>query len=110
MREKSTQYKILYSEPALKDIENVTEYLVQYSSKTAEKFIDHFDKKINFLKSFPEIGPLSQIPTLHEKGYRILILKYKYLLFYTVNEKDRSIMIERILYGARDLRKILLLQ
>jgi len=45
MREKSTHFKILYSEPALKDIENITEYFVEYSSTTAEKFIDHFDKK-----------------------------------------------------------------
>ena len=108
MREKSIQYKIFYSEPALKDIENIIEYLAEYSSTTAEKFIDHFDKKINLLKSFPEIGPLSKMPKLQKKGYRILVLKYKYLLFYTVNKKDRSIMVERILYGARDLRKILL--
>ena len=108
MKETSIQYKILYSEPALKDIVNITEYLVKYLNTTAEKFIDHFDEKVNLLKSFPKIGPLSQIPKLHEKGYRILILKYKYLLFYTINEKGRTIMIGRILYGTRDLRKILL--
>lgn len=108
MREKSIQFKILYSEPALKDIENITEYLVEYSITTAEKFIDHFDKKINLLKSFPKIGSFSQIPDLRKKGYRILILRYKYLLFYTINDKEKSIMIERVLHGSRDMSKLLI--
>ena len=108
MREKSIKYKIFYSEPALKDIENITEYLVEYSITTAAKFIDHFDKKINLLKSFPKIGALSQIPNLQEKGYRILILKYEYLLFYIIDDNEQTIIVERMLHGARDLIEILI--
>ncbi|MCI0493520.1 type II toxin-antitoxin system RelE/ParE family toxin [candidate division KSB1 bacterium] len=106
MREKSIPYKILYSEPAITDLENIIEYLVAYSGTSADKFIDDFDSKTNLLKSFPKIGSFPQIPNLKKKGYRILILKYKFLLFYTIDEKAQSIMVERILHGARDLMVI----
>lgn len=108
MQAKSTRYKVLYSKPALNDIEGIIDYLIQYSSTAAEKFIDHLDHKINLLKPFPKIGATPRIENLKEKGYRIIVLKHKYLLFYTVAENEQVIMIERILHGARDLMEILI--
>jgi len=101
-------YSILYTESSVTDIEAILDYLKQHSISAANKFIDNFNKKIKTLISFPRCGAIPKIEKLQQQGYRIMVLRYRYLLFYKLNEKDKVIIIERVLHGARDLEKILI--
>lgn len=101
-------YSILYTESSVDDIEAIVDYLTQYSISATNKFIDDLNKKINTLKSFPRCGAIPKIEKIQQQGYRIMVLKYRYLLFYKLNEMEKVVIIERVLHGARDLEKILI--
>lgn len=101
------KFRILYTDSSVNDLEVIVDYLKQYSISAANKFIDDLNEKIKTLKSFPRCGAIPKIEKLQQQEYRIMVLRYRYLLFYKLNEKDKLIIIERVLHGARDLEKIL---
>ncbi len=57
------------------------------SGLVKKRFNDDFVKTLAFLKTNPKAMQLSVNQKLKEKGYRMIRLsKYKYILFYTIDE------------------------
>ena len=101
-------YKIEYLEIAKQDIDNIIHY-ISYNlnnRKAASELIYNFSKEINRITIFPygnsEYNPIKKL----KNTYRKTKIK-NYLIFYTINEKEKTIIITRIIYYNRNLDKIL---
>lgn len=88
-------YKIRILQSADKDLDNMLEVLSEYSPNAALKKYDSIMSGIEKLKEFPLICEVYS----HRKVYRRMVVD-DYLVFYKVNEKQRTVNIYRILYGA----------
>ena len=95
-------YKIEFSHHAKNDIAEMIDYLSQFYTNTALNKYDIIMESIGLLKDFPLMcGVYEKRPR-----YRKLVAE-DYLIFYQVDEKKRTVRIYRVLYGRRDIRKIL---
>ena len=92
------EYKIEYTLRAEIDLNQILNYLINelYSNQAAKYFmekIDAFEKKI---KTQPNAFPIY-------KGNRHKFFIDNYLLIYSVEEKDKQVYIERIVYAKMNL-------
>lgn len=91
--------KIVMLPCAVKDIENIIEYLSRFYETTAIKQYDRIMSGINKLKQFPLMCPVYET-TSSRYTYRKLVVD-DYLIFYVVN--GDKIEIHRILNGKREI-------
>lgn len=93
------QYRL--TQPALHDIQDITEYLAEQAGFTqAEAFIQKLNIQFNRIIQFPNIGkPRNDLLP----GCRMLALD-RYLIFYLPNSQIIEIL--RIVGGYRDLSQI----
>ena len=94
------EYSIKYLPDTVTDRDEIKEYLSQYYESTVKKFFEQLKEKIGLLKEFPYSCPVYE----HDTDYRRLIVG-DYLVFYMVNEDDKTVEIHRIFHGSRDIRK-----
>ncbi len=95
-------YKIVFSETAKTDIVDMLEVLSHYYENTA---LNQYDKIME------SIGRLAHSPFMCEvyhkrKQYRRLVVQ-DYLVFYQIDEENRAVKIYRVLYGKRDITKLI---
>jgi plasmid stabilization system protein ParE len=91
------------SEPAENDLRDIVRYIsAQLSAPmTALKMMETIEDAIAELSDIPQGRPLVIDDHLSSMGYRKLIVK-NYIVFFTVNEKEKVVDVERILYARRD--------
>ena len=101
-------YRINISEPADNDIRDTIRYISTQllEPATALEMLDTFQMEIKTLSTFPHRCPLVNDERLARLGYRILQVK-NYLVFFSINEKDNIVDIERILYQRRNWKHLL---
>ena len=92
------QCRIRYLPVAVRDMEEIFDYICQDNREAALKLLDKMDESIFKLSNLPFIGPIPKDIHLENKGYRILIVE-EYLIFYVV--KENAVEIRRILHGKR---------
>jgi toxin ParE1/3/4 len=69
---------VTLSDPAIKDIDEISNYIARDNQKIAKIFVQNLFKKIDLLKNYPELGKItevsyqSNIRTLLHKNYRII--------------------------------------
>ncbi|MCK5763314.1 MAG: type II toxin-antitoxin system RelE/ParE family toxin, partial [Clostridiales bacterium] len=66
----------------------------------AVSLMDKFEHDIMRLSTFPFSGGKVRDELLNQKNYRKLIVN-NYIIFYIVNEIDKTVIIMRVLYGSR---------
>ena len=99
--------RIVMSEEAVRDLEQIGDYIAQYhkSPKTALSTIRKIKTRISELEVFPLIGtPLSAVVAV-ATDYRFLGCG-SYLAFYRL--QNGNVLIDRILHGRQDYISILL--
>lgn len=101
-------YKVRFLPIAQNDLLGITQYIsselgnTEAAIRLAEKII----KKTDTLGELPYSCPV-YIPIRQTKNeYRKLRVD-NYLVFYTVNEKEKSVTIMRIIYARRDFEVLL---
>jgi plasmid stabilization system protein ParE len=98
--------KLFLSPEAKHDLENIKAYISDELENpvAALNVVSRITKNLQNLKDMPGIGPRlsSRIP--FETDYRFLVCG-KYLAFY--RHEDKTVFVDRILYGGRDYVKIL---
>ena len=101
-------YRVEVSEPAENDLREIIRYIsLQLSAPaTALKMLDSIESAIAKLSGMPKGHPLVNDDRLSQMGYRELIVK-NYIVFYTINETEKVIDVERILHTRRDWLSIL---
>ena len=101
-------YDISITEPAENDLKDIGKYISSQlnAPTTALNMIQTNKEAIGKLETTSLAHPLVRDDRLAALGYRMLSVK-NYLAFYVVNDKDKTVDVDRILFGRRDWRNIL---
>ena len=102
------KYRVDISEPAENDLRDIARYIfAQFSApSTALKMMDSFENVLADLANAPQTRPLVADERLAAMGYRKLPVK-NYIVFFTIDEKSKTVDVVRILYARRDWVHIL---
>lgn len=101
-------YDVKITEPAENDLRDIARYISAQlnAPTTALNMIRTIRKAVAKLETNALLYPLVRDDRLAALGYRPLVVK-NYIVFYIVNEKDKKVDIDRILYSRRDWKSIL---
>ena len=96
-------YKVLITQPAIEDLQNIVDYIATELKEpsTAKKLIGKIKEAIMSLAEMPTRHALVADEDLAVQGIRWLMVD-NYMIFYIVAEKNRTVVVIRILYGRRD--------
>jgi len=97
------KYNVNLSEPAENDLKEIVRYINSQLSApiSALNMMELFEKAMEGLSDMPQRCPLVADEHLAQMGYRKLLVK-KYIVFFSIDENEKMVNIERILYGRRD--------
>lgn len=101
-------YKLEYLPAALHDMVDIIRYISvelknpDAADKLASEFVSSSDSLIEFPYKNPVYYPIRPL----KKEYRKLLVK-NYIMFYYVDEMNKTITISRVIYAKRDYGKIL---
>lgn len=102
------KYKIEYLPIVLEDLKGIVLYISdklknpQAAQKIAESIVSKVESLSAFPYSLPVYTPIK--PLTHE--YRKFLVK-NYFVFYSVDEKSKTVTIFRIIYARRNIDKVL---
>jgi len=101
-------YRVDVSEPAENDLRDIVRYISATLDApiTALKMMDTIEEAVGGLADMPQKYPLVTDERLAAMGYRKLIVK-NYIAFFTIDERNKVVDVERILYARRDWLRIL---
>ena len=101
-------YSVDLSKPAENDLRDIVRYISAQLSEpvTALNMLRTIQTAITKLETTALSHPLVRDERLAALGYRPLVIK-NYIAFYIVNEKEKSVCIDRILFSRRDWQNIL---
>jgi len=103
--EKFNVYLSIYAENDFRDI--IRYISSQLSSPlTAVKMTEIIEKAISGLSYMPQSHPLVSDERLSILGYRKVNVK-NYTVFFSIDEKEKTVHVERILFSRRDWLRIL---
>ena len=96
-------YTVRTSTFAKRDKSSIVKYLEQYSVSAPIRFKQELENYIDLVSRTPYI-----FATYHaDPRYRHVVVFGSYVMFYTVNEADKTVFVYRILHGAQDIENIL---
>lgn len=93
--------KILWTEPAITDLENIKLYIARDSERYASIFVEKIIRSAENIEFFPSIGRI--IPEVDDPKLRELLI-HPYRLIY--KNSDDVVEILAIIHQARDFSKI----
>lgn len=101
-------YKILRTDKAEDQLRDIIYYIADESDSIdiALKYLDKIEEAINRLQDFPNSGSIPRYSILKKQGYRVLILQ-KHLVFYKVDDKDKTVIIYAIVDGRREYKNLI---
>ncbi len=94
------EYDVELLPSAQTDVDQVRDYFREKSINAAIAFLDDIARAMNQLAKFPESGQLSRDESLAARGYRVVLVKYDYLLFYKFD--DEKVIVFRVINGRRN--------
>ena len=89
--------RIVYAAPALRDFDEILEYVQKRSPSGARNLSIAIERAIQMCALNPHIGVRTDQPHL----YRWPLRKYRYAIFYQVLPNDDAIEILRVIHAAR---------
>ena len=96
-------YTVYASAFAKTDRKNIANHLARYSLNAPQKFRIELKKYIEIIRRTPNI-----FSTYHSNPeYRHVVLYGAYVMFYTVDESEKTVSIHRILHGSQDIANVL---
>jgi len=94
------RYSIEYLPETVDDREIVRSYLSQFYPTTVKKFFKLLKSKTARLKSYPYSCPKYE----DDPDYRVLVVG-DYLVFYMVDEQNKTVVVHRIFHGSQDITR-----
>ena len=98
------KYQIRFLRVADEDLTEIISYIAADNPTAANTNADKIEKNIELLSENPILGRIPRDEDIKNLGYRYIIIQ-NYIVFYTIEE--RTILIHRILHGARNYKTIL---
>ncbi len=100
----ANKYQIRLLNIAEEDFTEIISYIAADNPKAAAKLADNIENNLELLSLNPKLGRIPKENEIRKLGYRYIIVQ-NYLIIYKVENK--SILIHRILHGARDYKSLL---
>ena len=96
----SSKYSVRLLAIAEQDLQEIVSYVAGENVAAALSLADRIEKDLLRLAAHPYLGRMPDDDKLAGLGYRFLVVE-NYLIFYIVGE--RTVMVHRIIHGARDI-------
>jgi len=100
------KYRVVFSDAADRDLDDIVDYLSGFSHDTALKYYDEIIRESQSLRSMPGRCSFVGDDELREKGYRCLFVR-NYTVFFVIEQDRNAVDIRRILYSGRDYTALL---
>ena len=108
------EYQIVRTDKADEQLREIIFYIADDSyfpanftpREMAVEYLDKIEKSIIKLSTFPYSGSIPRYSILRKQGYRVLIVE-RHLVFYKVNEENRTVIIYAIVDGRREYRNLI---
>jgi len=102
------KYSLNITDIAEEDILSTVKYIANELKNpiAANTLLDEIEKHEKILEETPGIYPSVHDEYLAEKGLKFVTIK-NFLLFFTIDKKNKTVNIIRFLYGRRDWKNIL---
>jgi addiction module RelE/StbE family toxin len=97
-------YRVRFLSIAEEDLTEIITFIATDNVKAAEDLANKIEKNLQLVSLNPQLGKIPRDNDLKSLGYRYLIIG-NYLIFYTIEK--RTILIHRILHGARNYKLLL---
>jgi plasmid stabilization system protein ParE len=91
-------YKIVFSDPSIEDLENIVRFIAQDNPQAAARFGAKLIESVRNLAAFPRLGRV--VPEKNDENIREIIFK-SYRVFYRVKDDTRTVEIARFWHAAR---------
>jgi addiction module RelE/StbE family toxin len=89
--------KVRYSRRALEQIEEISRYITTHNPRAAKQVVARIEELCDRLGEFQGIGHMTDQP-----GTRVLpVVRYPYLIFYTIIAAHDEVRIARVRHGKR---------
>ena len=97
------EYQIVRTDKADEQLREIIFYIADDSGSVeiALEYLDKIEKSIIKLSTFPYSGSIPRYSILRKQGYRVL------MVFYKVNEENRTVIIYAIVDGRREYRNLI---
>ena len=101
-------YDVHLAEPAENDLRDIVRYISMQLREpaTALDMLHTIQSAVAKLETTALAHPLVRDERLAALGYRMLAVK-NYIVFYIADEREKSVCVDRVLYGRRDWQSIL---
>ena len=102
------EHRVIIASSAKQDIRGIYRYISTElgAPATAMNMVDDIEKAIDGLSFMPKSHPRVHDDFYASMGYRMLSVK-KYIVFYSIDENEKIVNVERILHARRDWEQIL---
>ena len=98
------RYTVRWLSIAEQDFQDIVLYIAADNISAADMLAHRIEKHLQRLVRHPYLGRMPNDHQLAAMGYRVLVIE-DYLIFYKITGK--TVLIHRILHGARDLKSLL---
>ncbi|NMA36750.1 MAG: type II toxin-antitoxin system RelE/ParE family toxin [Papillibacter sp.] len=96
------EYKLKYLPASHQNLKDIISHLSKFYPSTAPKFVSNLRRCIDNLRTQPYMYSVYE----DYPAYRHTVIG-DYILFYVVNEADRTVEIHRILHGKQNIQRII---
>jgi plasmid stabilization system protein ParE len=102
-------YSLNITDIAEEDILDTVKYITNVLKNpiAANNLLDEIERHEKMLEDTPGIYPFVNDEYLAGKGLKYVKIK-NFLMFYTINEKNKTVNVIRFLYGRREWKSILM--
>ncbi|MGN1417631.1 MAG: type II toxin-antitoxin system RelE/ParE family toxin [Oscillospiraceae bacterium] len=102
------EYKLVITQSFEDDLDEALDYISHklQNPAAANRLLGNAEKIVARIEENPMLYPLYHDEKLAEKGYHYAVCSH-YLIFYTINEKTKTISAARFLYGSQNITDIL---
>jgi plasmid stabilization system protein ParE len=90
--------KIRYRPTALAQLDAILEFIAARSPAAAHRVMARIKRSIDLLADFPRSSKASEVPGIHEMP----IVRYPYIVFYTVDDDAQEVIILRVRHTSQD--------
>ncbi len=89
--------RLIYAPQALRDIDEILTYIQSHSIQGAHSVSVAIEHTIDVCVRIPYIGAKTDEPKL----YRVPLARYRYTIFYRVDEERDVLEVVRVVHGSR---------
>jgi len=98
------KYQIRLLKIAEEDFTEIIKFIAEDNPTAAESLATKIEKNLELLSDNPYLGRVPRDEEIRNLEYRYIIVQ-NYIIFYTIEK--RTILIHRILHGARNYKSLL---